>query len=94
MERPVGVFTLAVVANLYLPAAASAQTSPNQPDATGVSNQFQSGANRVGSGFAQVGEGIKQGAILTWDAIVDGVSTTAAHFNGTNGTTQSTHQFQ
>jgi len=94
MKRAWGVIILAAAANLYLTGAAPAQTSPSQPNASGVSNQFQSGAKNVGSGFAQVGQGIKQGAILTWHAIVDGVTTTASHFNGTSGSAEQKHQSQ
>jgi hypothetical protein len=92
MERPLAFLMLAIVGSLYLTGAASAQTSSNQPNASGVANQFESGANHIGIGFVQVGQGIKHGAILTWDAIVDGVSTTATHFNGTNEANQPAHQ--
>jgi hypothetical protein len=94
MRRPKGVVILAIAANFCLTGVALAQTSPDQPNANGVSNQFQSGARNVGSGFAQVGQGIKQGAILTWHAIVDGVTTTASHFNGTNGPAGQNHPSQ
>jgi hypothetical protein len=94
MEHRLRTFMLAAVASLVLTGGALAQTSSEQPNANGVANQFQSGANHVGSGFVQLGEGIKQGAILTWHAIVDGVSTTASHFNGNDKTAQPTSQSQ
>ena len=65
----------------------AAQTPPYQPSPSDVSNQFKSGANHLGNGFSQVGQGIKQGAILTWDSIVDGVSTTKSHLEGNSDTT-------
>jgi hypothetical protein len=48
-----------------------------------VSQQFKSGANHVGDGFVQMGEGIEQGAILTWRSVQDGAAAAASRFNGT-----------
>lgn len=84
MQHPVRFLILVAAANLGLTGAALAQSPDHQPSASSVADQFQSGANHLGSGFGQVGEGIKQGAILTWNAIVDGVTTTASHFSGSN----------
>ena len=70
---------------------AAAQTSTgtsagtNTPTGNGVSQQFKSGADRVGEGAAQIGEGIKQGAIMTWEAIKAGAGAAAAKFNGSQG---------
>lgn len=67
---------------------AAAQTSTstpagtNTPTGNGVSQQFKSGADRVGEGAAQIGEGIKQGAIMTWEAIKAGTAAAAAKFSG------------
>ncbi len=59
-----------------------AQTSSNQTSSGGVAQQFKSGADRVGEGAAQIGEGIKQGAIMTWDAIKAAAAAAAAKFDG------------
>jgi len=73
------------------PGMAAAQASPNTPAQTsaptgsGVAQQFQSGADRVGEGAAQIGEGIKQGAIMTWEAIKAGTAAATAKFNGSQG---------
>jgi hypothetical protein len=61
---------------------AIAQTSNTQPTSSGVTQQFKSGADQVGQGAAQIGEGIKQGAIMTWEAIKSGAAAAAAKFNG------------
>jgi hypothetical protein len=84
MERPFRILILTAVAGFCLGGAALAQNSASQPTANGVASQFTTGADRVGSGAVQFGEGIKQGAILTWNAIVDGVTTTASHFNSSS----------
>lgn len=62
-----------------------AQTSNSQSTSSGVSQQFKSGADRVGEGAAQIGEGIKEGAIMTWEAIKAGTAAAAAKFNGSQG---------
>ena len=94
MARPVASLILAAIGCLCLVGAAPAQTPSSQPSASGVANQFQSGANHIGTGFVQVGQGIRHGAILTWDALVDGASATRNHFNNTNGADQPVHQSQ
>jgi hypothetical protein len=63
-------------------ASSIAQTSTTQPTSSGVAQQFKSGTDRVGEGATQIGEGIKQGAIMTWDAIKAGAAAAAAKFNG------------
>lgn len=66
----------------------AAQTSTNTsggtsaPAGSGVAQQFKSGTDRVGEGAAQIGEGIKQGAIMTWEAIKAGAAAAEAKFNG------------
>lgn len=82
MERPVGVLFAAVALSICLAGPAPAQTSSNQPTSNGVAQQFKSGADRVGHGAVQIGEGIKQGAIMTWQAIRDGANSFAARFDG------------
>lgn len=62
--------------------AASSPSVANPPTSNDVAQQFKSGANRMGEGATQIGEGIKQGAITTWDAIRAGVTSFAARFNG------------
>jgi hypothetical protein len=82
MRRPVRTLFLAVIAGLLLTASALAQSSSNQPSPGGVGQQFNSGANRVGQGAAEIGEGIKQGAIMTWQALRDGANAVADRFSG------------
>jgi hypothetical protein len=71
---------------------AVAQTSGSQPTSSGVAQQFKSGADRVGEGAAQIGEGIKQGAIMTWQAIKAGASAASAKFasSGSSSATSKT----
>jgi hypothetical protein len=75
----VGVVAGVLVAGM---GPSTAQTSSNHPNSSGVAQQFKSGADRVGEGATQIGEGIKQGAIMTWEAIKAGASAAAAKFNG------------
>ncbi|MHB1304509.1 MAG: hypothetical protein ACYCZB_13690 [Acidiphilium sp.] len=82
MQRPAGILFVAVVGGLCLAGPAAAQTSSNRPTSSGVAQQFKSGANHVGTGAVQIGEGIKQGAIVTWEAIRDGASAAATRFDG------------
>ncbi len=81
-KRPLGVLFAAAVVNLYLAEPALAQTESNQPTSGNVAQDFKTGANHVGNGAVQIGQGIKQGAILTWEAIKDGATTTASKFSG------------
>jgi hypothetical protein len=67
-----------------------AQTSGSQPTSSGVAQQFKSGADRVGEGATQIGEGIKQGAIMTWEAIKAGASAASAKFSGSSSATSKT----
>lgn len=60
----------------------SAQTTNAKPTSDKVADQFKSGADRVGAGAAQIGEGIKDGAIMTWQAIKAGAVAATAQFNG------------
>lgn len=62
-----------------------AQTSNSPPTSSGVAQQFKSGADRVGEGATQIGEGIKEGAMMTWEAIKAGTAAMAAKFNGSQG---------
>jgi hypothetical protein len=76
----------AVIAGLPLAASAPAQSPPNQPanqpSPGGVAQQFNSGANHVGHGAAEIGEGIKQGAIMIWQSLRDGANAVAGRFSG------------
>lgn len=80
MSRYARLFCLAA---LTLPVAAPALAQSSYSPSSGeVSNQFSSGANRVGQGATQIGEGIKNGAIMTWDAMKNGAHAFANSFNG------------
>ena len=70
---------------------AVAQTSGSPPTSGDVAQQFKSGADRVGEGATQIGEGIKQGAIMTWEAIKAGASAATAKFAG-NGNSPATNK--
>ncbi|MGH7013645.1 MAG: hypothetical protein ACREEL_05730 [Stellaceae bacterium] len=61
---------------------AFAQATNVKPTSDSVADQFKSGADRVGAGAAQIGEGIKDGAIMTWQAIKAGAAAAAAQING------------
>lgn len=91
MKYPSGVLFVAVVAISCLAGGGSAQASSNQPASGNVAQQFKSGANRVGEGAVQIGHGIKQGAILTWEALRDGATSAAARFNGGQSASSTSH---
>ncbi|HTU55666.1 MAG TPA: hypothetical protein VMF62_17015 [Acetobacteraceae bacterium] len=96
MQRPLKVLFFSLIVGLPLAASAPAQSPPNQPanqpasqpapssqpSQGGVAQQFNSGANQVGHGAADIGEGIKQGAIMVWQSLRDGANAVAARFNG------------
>lgn len=79
MSRFARLFCLTALA---LPVATSALAQSSAPSSGEVSNQFSSGANRVGQGATQIGEGIKNGAIMTWDAMKNGAHAFANSFSG------------
>lgn len=62
-----------------------AQARTGTPTSNGVAGQFKAGAERVGEGATQIGEGIKNGAIMTWDAMKAGAAAASAKFNGSQG---------
>ncbi|MBB5373923.1 hypothetical protein [Acidocella aromatica] len=80
MSRYARFFCLAALA---LPVAAPALAQSSYSPSSGeVSHQFSSGANRVGQGATQIGEGIKNGAIMTWDAMKNSAHAFANSFSG------------
>lgn len=79
---------IAVATSLVLAGTALAQTPSDRPSLDGVSQQFKSGAAHVGHGAMQMGEGVKQAAILTWEAMKQGASAAAARFNAATGDAQ------
>jgi len=81
------LFVAAIMSFLLAPSIA--QTPSNQTGSSDVGQQFKSGANRVGEGAAQIGEGIKQGAIMTWDAIKAAAAAAAAKFEGSGSQSSS-----
>lgn len=81
-SRSIKFFAAAAGIALSLAAPALAQTSQDRPTPNGVSQTFNDGANRVGQGAQQIGQSIKQGAILTWHAMQNGAHAVAATFNG------------
>lgn len=91
MGRPTGVLLAAVALSLALAGPATAQNSSDHPSSNGVAQQFKSGANTVGHGAVQIGEGIKQGAIMTWHALKAGASSFAAEFNGKGSSSSHDH---
>jgi hypothetical protein len=70
----------AVIAGVPLVAPAHAQSTSENRRSGGVVQEFNAGANRVGQGAAQIGEGIKDGAIMTWQALRDGANAFASRF--------------
>jgi hypothetical protein len=58
-----------------------ATTAFAQSDQGSVSGQFKSGAQSIGQGAASIGEGIKNGAIKTWDAVKAGAQAAGDKFN-------------
>lgn len=74
---------LLAVAGLWLPGAALAQSSAGA-GAGGIAQQFTHGANVVGQGAVQIGHGIRNGAILTWEAIKRGAHSFADTISGKN----------
>lgn len=53
-------------------------------DATSASagDQFKSAGQNIGAAAQKIGQGIKQGAIQTWEAVKAGTSAAADKFNG------------
>ena len=82
MQRSIRIFLFAVIAGLPAVAPAFAQSSPEHANSGNVAQQFNAGANRVGQGAAQIGNGIKDGAIMTWQAFRDGANAFAGRFRG------------
>ena len=99
MQRLVKLLFFSMILGLPLAASAPAQSPPTQPPGQpaqspqsqpasqpspgGVSEQFNSGVNHVGHGAAEIGQGIKQGAIMVWQSLRDGANAVAARFEGT-----------
>jgi hypothetical protein len=79
MSRLLQVAFAAAVISLPGAAPALAQSAPS-PAAVG--EQFNSGANSVGRGAVQIGQGIKNGAIMTWQALSDGANAFASRISG------------
>ncbi len=82
MYRSVRMLLFAAAAGLALANSAPAQSRPSDPTPEGAAQQFKSGADRLGRGAADIGEGIKQGAIVTWQALRHGATAIASRFNG------------
>lgn len=88
MQHRARMFLLvfAAMAGPLLASPAFAQASAEQPNSGNVAQQFNSGANYLGHGASQIGEGIKNGAIMTWQAFRDGAYAFAGRFNGASAT--------
>lgn len=87
MSRSARILVFAMITGCTLAGAAHAQSSSHgprsgDPRSGDVAQQFNSGAQRVGHGAAEIGEGIKNGAIMTWQALRDGANTVAHRFDG------------
>jgi hypothetical protein len=82
MHHSVRMLLFAAAAGLALANSAPAQSRPSDPTSAGAAQQFKSGADHLGRGAADIGEGIKQGAIVTWQALRDGAAEVASRFNG------------
>lgn len=82
MQRSVRMLLFTVTAGLALATSATAQTRPADPTPAGAAQQFKSGADHLGRGAADIGEGLKQGAIVTWLALRDGAAAIASRLNG------------
>jgi hypothetical protein len=81
MARLGRMLCFAVIAGVTLAAPVLAQSSSENRRSGGVAQEFNAGANRVGQGAAQIGEGIKDGAIMTWHAFRDGANAFASRFS-------------
>ncbi len=79
---------IAAATSLVMAGTALAQTPSDAPTLDGVSRQFASGADHIGHGAVQMGEGVKQAAILTWDALRQGAHAAAARFNAATSDAQ------
>ena len=82
MRRIVRVLVFATIVAVPPGLAAQARASSSRPRSGDVARQFNSGAQRVGHGAAEIGEGIKNGAIMTWQALRDGAHAVAHRFDG------------
>jgi hypothetical protein len=99
MELPVrrlaGIVLVALIVLATWGQAPNAQTSDKsgQKDGSssgGVADQLRTGAQRIGEGATRIGEGIKQGAIQTWEAVKAGASAAADKLPGGKSAPKST----
>ena len=81
MRRSVRMLVFATITAVPLAGMAHAQSSPERQRSGDVAQQFNSGAQRVGHGAAEIGQGIKNGAIMTWQALRDGANAVAHRFD-------------
>ena len=86
--------TVAVSGASLAQTATSPPDSTNPPTSSDAAQHFKSGADRLGEGANEIGVGIKQGAITTWEAIRAGVTSFAARFNGGGSTAKPAPQGQ
>lgn len=61
---------------------ASCQTNPSSAQNDLPGDQIKTGAQHIGEGASRIGEGIKQGAVQTWDAVKSGAETAADKLKG------------
>jgi hypothetical protein len=86
-RRLAGIVFVALIVLATWSEAPNAQTSDKagQKDGSssgGAADQIKAGARRIGEGAEHIGEGIKQGAIQTWEAVKAGASAAADKLHG------------
>ena len=73
-----------VLVTVFLLAVTGTTLAETNGDTTSASagDQFKSAGQNIGAAAQKIGQGIKQGAIQTWDAVRAGASAAADKLNG------------
>jgi hypothetical protein len=87
----------ALVAFLLLAAAPLALaddggTAPPTAASSGPGDQFKAAGQHIGTAARQIGEGVKEGAIRTWDAVKAGANAAGEKLSGDSAPARSSDQ--
>jgi len=56
---------------------------------SGPGDQFKAAGQNIGSAARQIGEGVKEGAVRTWDAVIAGADAAGQKLSGDGASTHS-----
>jgi hypothetical protein len=57
-------------------------TAPPTATSSGPSDQFKAAGQNIGTAARQIGEGVKEGAVRTWDAVKAGANAAGEKLSG------------